>query len=253
MKGQGTMAMLLGAVLLAAAAVLFAITTWAALRPPDGPSGEAASLPAETETEVTGLRNRDSAPPEDAAAAGGEDRAGADVYGILYPRVSDEELLEAVNHDVFMPRRTPPLERYVLPGQRIGSRPEEAEAQRREPGPGIRVVGSAFSGGAALALVQVNDSIPLAILLGEEVGGYILTAVDEESATLVGDSETLTLPVVPPSSWASSTAVGPQGATPDAQSLQALQERVQQMLRAQLMNARRQNPNRGGRGGGGQP
>ena len=253
MKGQGTMAVVLGSVSLLVASALFATTTWTALRPDDGPAGGPASFSEEAGLDMTGLRDRDSLPPSDAQRTLTVEGARGAGYGILYPRTSEAELLEAVNHDVFMPRRTPPLERYLLPGQRIVSRPEEEQDPRRQPEPEIRVVGSASAGGTALALVQVNDSIPLAILLGEGVGGYTLTAVDEESATLVGESEILTLPVVSPLSWASPTAVGPQGTPPDAQSLRALQERVQQMLRSQIMNARRQNTNRGGRGGGGQP
>jgi len=106
-------------------------------------------------------------------------------------------------------------------------------------------------GDLAVALVQVDDSIPVALRLGESIEGYTLVAVDQEGATLQGEAETLTLPVVQPlaspgiRSGDAPMQVGPRN-------LEAMQGRVQELLRSQMMNQRGQGGNRG-RGGGGQP
>lgn len=186
--------------------------------------------------------------PGASGAAGGTPESGAfrGPAAGLYPRVSRDELLEAVNQDLFMQGRRPPMTRYQLPSQRMAPLPEtEDQDPRRGRGPELRVVGSAMTDGIALALIQVDDSPPLAILVGEEVEGYTLAAVDKETATLVRDSETLILSIVEAIHTAPGHVVGPQVGRADPQTIEALQGRIQEM-----MNARRQNANRGGRGGG---
>jgi len=253
MSGLGRTSVYLTAVLLAVAAVAFGLTAASAIRA-GGREVEEAGFPpgrgvpgeeVNTDDRETGGRSEltfEPAPHIQPLPVGGGRR------GDPYPRTSDEEILEAVNRDVFMPQRSPPLARYQLPGQReVSAVPEEQDPRRRR-GPDIRVVGSGYAGGQVLALIQVDDSLPIVVLLGEEVQGYVLAAVDEDGATLVGESETLELPVVASLETGRSLTSGP-----DPQSVEAMQERVQQILRQQMMNARRQNPNRGGRGGGGQP
>ena len=67
-------------------------------------------------------------------AEGGSDTApasgGESLAGIVYPRVTENEILDAVNHDPFQPDRTPSPERYVLPGERVeaGTAAREAES-----------------------------------------------------------------------------------------------------------------------------
>jgi hypothetical protein len=260
MSGLGRTSVVFTAILLAASAVVFVASTANAVRPGEGVVAWASELQPGTETAGEGLREDPGIGLAAEALPGGTGLIGVGGGsgprgGTLYPRASDREILEAVNQDVFMPNRRPPLERYQLPGRGPVALPQEEQDPRRQRGPEIRVVGSAVSEGMAVALIQIGDSIPLALSLGEEVEGYVLSAVDEETATLVGESETLTLPVVPPLISARAVSVGPQvgprGANLDRESIQALQERVQQLLREQMMNARRQNPNRGGRGGGG--
>lgn len=255
MSGQGRISVGLTAALLGASAVVFVVSTANAVRPADAAVGWARESPTGMVTTEAALRQDPGLEGSPGALTGdsGLSRRGggeAAPRSTSYPRASDDEMLEAVNQDVFMPDRRPPPQRYQLPSERSSPLPAEEPDPRRRRGPDIRVVGSAIAGGMALALIQVDDSVPLALRLGEEVEGYVLTAVDEESATLVGDSETLTLPVVAPVGNARPVVVGPQGATADRETIQAMQERVQQLLRAQMMNSRRQNPNRGGRGGG---
>jgi predicted membrane GTPase involved in stress response len=97
-------------------------------------------------------------------------------------------------------------------------------------------------GDLALALIQVDDSVPLAVLLGESVGGYTLAAVDQESATLTSLSETLTLPVVEPV-LAGRSLGEPVQIQIDPRNLDQFRGRMQEVLRRQMPN----------RGGGGQP
>ncbi len=254
MSGLSRISVYLAAVLLAVAAVVFGLTTADALRVgegeteavdrPPGSGSPGGEVLATEEREVVGRSEMTPSP----AARSRPLVTGVGRRGDPYPGTSDEEILEAVNQDVFMPQRTPPLARYQLPGERMVSAVQDEPDPRRRRGPDIRVVGSGYAGGRALALIQVDDSLPIAVLLGEEVDGYVLAAVDEDGATLIGELETLELPVVASLETGRSLTSGP-----DPQSVEAMQERVQQILRAQMMNARRQNPNRGGRGGGGQP
>ncbi len=152
--------------------------------------------------------------------------------GHHYPQVSNGELLEAVNRDLFQPDRTPPLERYLLPSQRETSAPLSRDNRRRRE-PELRIVGTAIAGDLALAMVQPDDSIPFAVLLGESVDGFLLAAIEEESVTLTRDGDEFVYPVEEPQRSRSSNSrdrnTRNRAATEEA--AQALTERVQQMLR----------------------
>lgn len=275
MRGLGGISLGAAGLALAVAAVVFGAATVDALRVqeptvPEGraPAGRAPLAEAEgvADTSPTATAGWETPEAQEGGAAPslapGDSR---DRRGGLYPRVTETELLEAVNQDLFQPDRAPPLERYELPGERVARAVVQQDPRRRR-GPEFRVVGSAIMGDLALALVQVDDSIPLALLLGESVEGYTLAAVDQEGAILVGESGTLTLPVVAPLPTGRSQATGVQIQI-DQRNLEAMQERVQQMLRNQLLGERglmmnrgvqvppggANPPGRGGRGGGGQP
>ena len=121
-------------------------------------------------------------------------------------------------------------------------------------------------------MVQLDDSIPFAVLQGEEVDGYMVAAVSEEWVTLTGNDSEFTYPVVEPQRGQSSNNGRDRNsrnsnATEDAARI--LSERVQQMLqgRGQMqvggnpagfqipriieLSAGARVPNRGGRPGGG--
>jgi hypothetical protein len=251
MRGLGGVSLGAAGLVLALAAVVFGATTVDALRVQEPPGPPEGGAPA-------------GGPPEEAGVgiAGAPAEPGRPSGGV-YPRVTETELLEAVNQDLFEPDRTPPLERYQLPSEQVARTVVQQDPRRRR-GPEFRVVGSAVMGNLALALVQVDDSLPLALLLGESVEGYTLTAVNQEGAVLVGETETLTLPVVEPLPTAGLRNAGPQIQI-DQRNLEAMQERVQQLLRNQILNQRGgmmqrggqlppgggDPPGRGGRGGGG--
>lgn len=198
-----------------------------------------ATLTEAIRVEEPGVRPQ--APPAAVALAGHpQERVTGDPVG-PYPRITQTELLDAVNHDLFQPDRLPPLEAYRLPGERVSVAVAQQDPRRRR-GPELRVVGAAIMGDMALALIQVDDSVPLAILLGESVEGYTLTAVDQEGATLTSLTENLTLPVVEP------ILVGRSSGEPaqiqiDAANIEQFRGRMQEVLRRQMTN----------RGGGGQP
>ena len=108
-------------------------------------------------------------------------------------------------------------------------------------------MGTAISGDLGLAVVQLEDSMPFAVLVGDLVDGYRVASVSEESVTLTLADEAFTLPVVEPDRGSSNSGGRDrdsrnQRATEEA--ARALSERVQQML---------QGMGRGqmGRGGGG--
>jgi hypothetical protein len=164
--------------------------------------------------------------------------------GFQYPQVSNGELLQAVNGDLFQPDRTPPMERYLLPSEREASAPVSRNNRRRSE-PDLRIVGTAIAGDLALAMVQPDDSIPFAVLLGETVDGFMLAAIDEESVTLTRDGDEFIYPVREPQRGRSSSNRDRNArdrAAVAEEAAQAMSERVQQMLR-QLQQ----------RGGGGAP
>jgi hypothetical protein len=266
MRGLGGISLSAAGLFLAVAAVVFGATTVGALR-----IQELAVAPENTVragASTAGLEGSGEAFPQTVPGSGTVGPQGGELRGPLtpggpgrqrrgvYPRVTETEILEAVNRDLFQPDRLPPLERYQLPSERVARSVAQQDPRRRR-GPELRVVGSAVMGDLALALVQVDDSIPLAVLLGESVEGYILAAVDQEGAVLVGETETLTLPVVAPLPTSGRRA-GDVQIQIDQRNLEAMQERVQQLLRGQMMNRGfppgvANPPGRGGRGGGGQP
>jgi len=193
-------------------------------------------------------------PPVTAGEEPGAMEAGRPLS--IYPRISQTELLDAVNQDLFQPDRLPPPEGYQLPGERRAVSVVQQDSRRRR-GPELRVVGSAVMGDLALALIQVDDSVPLAVLLGESLEGYTLVAVNQETATLTSLTETLTLPVVEPLARGG-TETGPVQIRIDSRDIEQLRSRAQEIFRGQMMNRGGQvppggtnPPGRGGRGGGG--
>ncbi|MGW8268402.1 MAG: hypothetical protein ACWGSQ_18690 [Longimicrobiales bacterium] len=197
-----------------------------------------------TLTEAIRVEAPDGAPdgPTAPGSVAGEHEAGAvREPGGPYPRITETELLDAVNQDLFQPSRLPPPLQYRLPRERM-SGPVVQQDPRRRRGPELRVVGAAVMGDRALALIQVDDSVPFAVLLGESVEGYTLAAVDQESATLTSPTDNLTLPVMEPIG-AGRALVEPAQIEIDARNIEQFRSRMQEALRRQMS----------GRGGGGQP
>ena len=151
--------------------------------------------------------------------------------GMVYPQVTNDEILGAVNQDLFQPDRTPSVDRYLFPSERTAAT-TNSRNNRRSREPSLRIVGTAIAGDLALALVQPEDSIPFAVLLGETVDGYTLVAITEESVTLVSEDQEFTFPVVEPQRGRSSDSQGRndrnRAVAEDA--ARALIERAQQML-----------------------
>jgi hypothetical protein len=183
----------------------------------------------------------------DSGVAG--DRQGS-LQGVIYPRVTNNEILDAVNQDIFQPDRTPSLERYLLPSERDAS-VQNSRDNRRQREPNLRIVGTAIAGDMAIALVQLDDSLPFMVLLGEVVDGFVVAAVYEESVTLTGDGAEFTFAVVEPQRGSSSDNQdrNTRNEASTQAAARALNERVQQMLQQGM--GRGQMPTRGVRPGGG--
>jgi hypothetical protein len=111
------------------------------------------------------------------------------------PRVPSETTLQpgdialAVDHDPFQPDRRRP-EPFRLPGEDVPSVPMALEAP---PPPDFRVVGTVVAGDAGLAVIEVADSAPRVMGVGESLLGYRLESVGATSATMVGRDRTLQL------------------------------------------------------------
>jgi hypothetical protein len=172
------------------------------------------------------------APMEDLETAPSSDEPGP-LPGIIYPKVTEREILDAVNQDMFQPDRTPNLNPYLLPSER----PEpvqQSRNNRRQRQPELRLVGTALAGNQALALIQLEDSLPVLFALGETVEGYTLASVTDGSITLAREEAEFTYPVTEPDRGRSSnnrdrnTRDRASNAEREAQ---ALQQRLQQALR----------------------
>jgi hypothetical protein len=104
-----------------------------------------------------------------------------------------ESLALAVDHDPFMPdrRRAQP---YRLPGEYM-PQPVAMRMEEPEPPP-FRVIGTAMVGESGIALVETLEAgAPEIMRVGGSLLGYRLQSVDAETATLVRQSQTLTLAV----------------------------------------------------------
>jgi hypothetical protein len=150
-----------------------------------------------------------------------------------------ESLALAVDHDPFMPdrRRAQP---YRLPGEYM-PQPVAMRMEEPEPPP-FRVIGTAMVGESGIALVETLEAgAPEIMRVGGSLLGYRLQSVDAETATLVRQSQTLTLAV---QSGADGRGVG--GRNPETEAdqvrdvmLRELRERgvapelIEQMLNAQ--------------------
>jgi hypothetical protein len=261
MKSMSGMPLIAAAVVFGLSAVVLGATVVDALRVDDTPglvSGGEESLPEPAEmagtSEAGAVASDDEALAPDAAAVAsgaevlvpeaaawvpGDPGSGVPLRGISYPRVTNDEILDAVNQDLFQPDRTPPLQRYLFPGERP-SAAQTARDIRRRSEPDLRVVGTAIAGGLALAMVQPEDSIPFSVLLGEMVDGYLLASVSEEMVTLTRDGAEFYLPVMEPQRGRSSSdrRGNDRNQNADVEAARALAERVQQMLqgaRGQMM------------------
>ena len=180
-----------------------------------------------------------SATRGEASSVAGPRGAGAEgldgVRGIGYPRVRWDEILDAVNQDPFQPSRTPSPERYLFPSERSGS-VAATRADPRRRGPELRLVGAAVGQDMGVAMIQVGDAAPLALLTGEFVEGYRLATVEVESAILEGELETLTLPLMAQlergraSAQRGAAAPTAQGPQINPRDMEALQNRVQELL-----------------------
>jgi len=233
MNSFSGVAMAGAAVFLGVSAVAFGATVVDAVRMKDAPLPEMALEP-----EVV-------ADPAD------EGKPAPGPRGVAYPLTTDEEILDAVNQDLFQPDRTPPMERYVLPSERPSEEP--SRNSRRQPSPDLQIVGTAIAGDLALAMVQPEDSLPFAVLQGESVNGFLVAAISEEVVTLtMGDWEFF-LPVMEASRPSSSRNErgndrerGNERAISE-EAARALTERIRQMQQAVQGGGRGQMM----RGGGG--
>jgi hypothetical protein len=153
-----------------------------------------------------------------------------------------ESLALAVDHDPFMPdrRRAQP---YRLPGEYM-PQPVAVRMEEPEPPP-FRVIGTAMVGESGMALVEMlEEGAPGIMRVGGSLLGYRLQSVDAETATLVRQSQTLTLAV---QSGTDGRGVG--GRNPETEAdlvrdvmLRELRERgvapelIEQMLNAQTFS-----------------
>jgi hypothetical protein len=149
--------------------------------------------------------------------------------------LTEKALGLAADHDPFQPDRIRPAERYRLPGD---IEPAAASGPEPPPAPPFRVIGTAVTSTGGLAVVQVEETTPRVVAMGESLLGYTLESVDPESATLVGQGRSLTLPVTkqapPPAPREARAARGRAGAAQNARDPAAREAQMMEMLRRQM-------------------
>ena len=113
-------------------------------------------------------------------------------------RLTSDALRLAVDNDPFQADRRPP-QPYRMPGDAIEIEPSRPMVEAPPPPP-FRLLGTISVPGSGLALMQVEETTPLVVNVGEVVMGYTLQSVDMTGATLASRTgEELRLAVAPPS------------------------------------------------------
>lgn len=189
----------------AAATLLFAATLARALTVD-------ATAPPET-TDLPPLpAGEDAAVAEHADAPEDEERAVVPLVreGVTAPAtgpLTRDALMLAVENDPFQETRQRAPERYRMPGDAIA----DAGPPPPPPPPPFQVLGIAQLADGGLAVMQIEDSPPRVLSVGESLFGYTLERVEGEVATMSGQGRTLTLTVAeaspnPPAEEASRSA-----------------------------------------------
>jgi hypothetical protein len=145
-----------------------------------------------------------------------------------------DEIRLAVDHDPFRPDRTR-AEAYRMPTDPVEEAPPELP-----PAPEFRVLGIAENANGGLALMQVEESTPRFINVGESLMGYRLERVAGSMATMVGQGRTLELAVAAPSPQGTPRGRGARGGARGntqgqrgAADAMAVQQKMIEQLRAQ--------------------
>jgi hypothetical protein len=253
MRGFGGTTMVVAALVFGISAVVFGATVVDAVRvdpevttapevASEVPAGETVAMAAEPAS----LENSDPGGVQDLTPE------LQPLQGMVYPKVTETEILGAVNQDLFQPDRTPSLNPYLLPSERPAPR-QESRNTRRQRQPDLRLVGTVISGDMAFALIQTEDSLPVVFMLGETVEGYTLAMVTEGNITLTQGEAEFTYPVVEPDRPRQSNNrdrnnnTNNRGRTTNAsQDAAALQQRLQQAIQGMNVQGDRMMFQRGG-------
>jgi hypothetical protein len=113
-------------------------------------------------------------------------------------RLPSDALRLAVDNDPFQADRRPP-QPYRMPGDAIEIEPSRPVVTAPPPPP-FKLLGTVTVPGSGLALMQVEETTPLVVNVGEAVMGYTLKTVDMTGATLASRTgDELRIAIAPPS------------------------------------------------------
>jgi hypothetical protein len=107
------------------------------------------------------------------------------------PPLTPEQIGYIADHDPFRSDRQRPDFRYRLPGDPLPEEPYEPPPP--PPPPPFRLVGTASGPAGGLAVIQVGDSPPMLVAVGESILGYTLARVAGDDAVLEGELGSLPL------------------------------------------------------------
>jgi hypothetical protein len=167
-----------------------------------------ASIARAVNVDMPAVPAADDAPA--ALPVGGEGAGGDAAEPPADAALPYEALMLAADHDPFRADRQRAPQRYLLPGESL---PEpEPPPPGPPPPPPFRLVGTAVTPGGGLAMLQLENTPPRMVAMGESLLGYTVARVSDEGAVLEGpQGQRLSLLIaraVPPGADARAAASG---------------------------------------------
>lgn len=194
MSAKRDTGVVMGAVALAGAAMLFAVTvTRVTLNASDSSAPAVVSTADATPAASTPATPSAPAALLTAAPASAPATAKAVLPAMPEPLPSSA-LRQAVAKAPFAPDRKAPAQRYLLPEQIVVERPE-APPPERPAAPEFRVLGTVASATGGVAVVQSPDGTRRLLSVGQEIEGYRVRAIEQAAVVMSGQGWDMTFAV----------------------------------------------------------
>ncbi len=104
-------------------------------------------------------------------------------------------LREVVNAAPFDPARTPPAERYRMPGEQLSFVDMPVVQREPEPAPAFQLLGTAASADGGVAIIRLESGTPQFVSAGQTVNGYRVASIDAGRVLMTNGERTISLAV----------------------------------------------------------
>jgi hypothetical protein len=179
-RRRGNTGVILGAVVLASAVLLFGAVLVRAM----GYTPVASAVATEAEAAPSEVV---SAPPSAAEAPVIAEAIEPEATPL--PR---DVLARAVERAPFDPNREAPTQHYLLPDERVVPAPPPPRVELPAP-PAFKVLGTISGPDGNVAVMSVEDGPPMIMALGQEMNGYRLSNIGDARVTMTGQGRTVSL------------------------------------------------------------